>query len=142
MTSNGLQSNNSTQRFKDKHVTFAQNPIVFKSIPWKIDHSYIQSQIYSDQSLDPNETDLNLNFTPLSNFAEELNFKSFKVPYHMNKEPPNLIGLIIIIICLVSLFVLIWWIADKLLILEIEKQVSSSPIRSTNGHLNLNTLRR
>ncbi|KAK8836773.1 hypothetical protein M9Y10_037295 [Tritrichomonas musculus] len=121
---------------QEKHVTFAANPIIYNSIPWKIDHSLIQWQHSYDQSLDPYETDYTLKFTPLSNFAEELNFKSLKVPYHVNKESPNIIGLIIIIICLISLFVLIWWIADKLLILEIEKQVSKVPIKSTNGHLN------
>lgn len=141
MTSNTFESK-SFRRFNEKHVTFASSPIIFKSIPWKMDHSLINSQLSYDQSLDPNETDLTLNFTPLSNYSEELNFKSFKAPYHVNKESPNIIGLVIIIICLISLFVLIWWIADKLLILEIEKQVSKASLRSANGPLNFNTFQR
>lgn len=141
MSSIYLDSKNSSRQLKEKHVTFAPNPIYLKSIPWKINNMY-EDKLSYEQSLDPNETDSSKNFMQFTNFEGDYNYKSFKVPYHLNKDTPDIIGLVIIIICLISLFMLIWWIADKLLLLEIEKQVSKTPLRSTNSHINMNSFQR
>ena len=104
---------------KVKKVHFAPSPIICRSIPWLMESNDFQigndldSLFILDQSQYSSESSLKNDFTQL------------RTPYNKSQQL-NLIGFIIIIFCFIFLFSLVWWIAEKLLLIEIEQQMSNS----------------
>lgn len=94
-----------------RKVTFAPAPVVYSSVPWleaaKLEDVATDLK-YSDSPLYPVESSLKRKFGPLRPTVD---------------GPPSKLGYLFIVAGLLFLFFVIWWLADKLLMLEIEEQV-------------------
>ena len=96
-----------------KKVRFAPAPIVYSSVPWLERESIdvrISDDKYSDSPLYPVESALKRKFGPLRPTVD---------------GTPSKLGYLFIVAGLLFLFFIIWWLADKLLLLEIEEQVKN-----------------
>lgn len=126
-------TNDSTLKIKPnpsvKKVHFATSPIIYRSVPWLNESSEYQSN-----------TDLEAIFISEPNqliYESSLknDFTQLRVPYNKSQQM-NLFGFIIIIFCFIFLFSLIWWISEKLLMIEIEQQMSNSLTSYHNSNIN------
>lgn len=108
-----------------KKVHFAEFPIIYKSVPWFNESNDNQSSgdldsiFISEQSQLIFESSLKNDFTQL------------RTPYNRSQQM-NFFGFIIIIFCFIFLFSLIWWIAEKLLMIEVEQQITNSLNKNHN----------
>lgn len=112
-----------------KKVHFASTPIVYRSVPWLTESNEYQYN-----------TDLEAIFISEPNqFIYESSIKNdftqLRVPYNKSQQM-NLFSFIIIIFCFIFLFSMIWWIAEKLLMIEIEQQMTNNLNSYHNRNVN------
>lgn len=135
MTASGFLNNYDTTDAvvpqKEKHVVFAPRPIIYKSVPWKLDFDWLEAQTYNIDHYESSDMEIGLYFSPNLKLSNDVS-PILRTPYRPERVHTKIIPALIILLCLSLLFLLIWWVADKLLLLEIEKQVSTATIKAQN----------
>lgn len=116
--------------YSSKKVHFANSPVIYRSVPWLTHSNEYQSNADLEAVFisEPNQ------FIYDSSLKND--FAQLRVPYNKSQQM-NLFGFIIIIFCFIFIFSLIWWIAQKLLMIEIEQQMSNN-LHSYHSNSNIN----
>ena len=100
-----------TNTGNQKRVRFSQFPEIHGEIPWNMKTG--AQKALNDDVLYPVQ----------SSFKDS----TFSLRPEMNEEDSmSLCGVFILVICLIALFALIWFIVNKILLLEIENQVAGA----------------
>ena len=90
---------------RPKRVVFATAPQIHRDIPWKSG----ESKILNDEDV----------LYPMQSSMKRLHLRT----QIEAEENVSLLGVVILVACLVFLFCLIWFVVNKILLLEIEAQV-------------------
>jgi len=117
-----LTNNNNIANSFEKKVRFSMSPVVYPSVPW------VKNGIQSPLDISDSE-----NLLPIkSSFKEESKF-DIRTPMR-EEERIGIVGILLICVFLCCLFVAAWWVLSKLLLLEIENQVSGKFIGNSLIH--------
>lgn len=94
-----------------KRVRFSKFPEIHSEIPWKMKTG--EQKVLNDDVLYPVQ----------SSFKDS----TFSLRPEMNDDDSmSLCGVFILVVCLIALFALIWFVVNKILLLEIENQVAGA----------------
>lgn len=98
-----------------KRVHFASSPVTYNEIPWATSNPIIDDNI-----------SLKTDCVSLESCFKESNYQ-FRTQMKED-DRMSCVGIVVVILCLFFLFVTIWYVADKMLMIEIEKNVSESSL--------------
>ena len=101
----------------EKKVRFSESFVVYDNIPWKQQNTF-RSPLFDNENL-----------LPLKSCIKDNDQYSSKINAD-GGESVNCLGIIVLLVFLLLVFLIIWWILSRLLLLEMESQVSSKQLNT------------
>ena len=107
----------------NKKVHFASSPIIVKNVPWALEGGECCGDL--EKLISENRGEI------FDEMQQKIDFPYLRTPYNRD-QPYSCAGIFFLIAVLVLLFSIIWWVAEKLLMIEVEEQVSNTVIKNYN----------